>query len=110
LNVSEIISSIVLETFGTGNIPGSADAILPIVKKAQKHGTVLVICSQCLKGAVSLGAYETSNALKEAGAVCAYDMTTEAAVAKLYYLFSCGYDAETVKKKMEENLRGELTK
>ena len=42
--------------------------------------------------------------------MCAYDMTTEAAVAKLYYLFSCGYDADTVKAKMEEDLVGELSK
>lgn len=82
---------------------------MPIVKKAYKNGTVLVICSQCPKGSVSLGTYETSAALKQAGAVCAYDMTTEAAVAKLYYLFSCGYDAQTVKEKMEENLRGEVS-
>ncbi len=58
---------------------------------------------------MALGTYETSAALKDAGAVCAYDMTTEAAVAKLYYLFSCGYDAETVKRKMEENLVGEIS-
>ena len=108
--MSESLRGIVLETFGAGNIPGTADAILPIVHKAREHGTVLVICSQCLKGSVSLGTYETSVALKQAGAVCAFDMTTEAAVAKLYYLFSCGYDAETVKQKMEENLRGELTR
>lgn len=108
--MSESLRGIVLETFGAGNIPGSADAILPIVRKAHENGTVLVICSQCLKGSVSLGTYETSAALKNAGAVCAYDMTTEAAVAKLYYLFSCGYDAETVKEKMEENLAGELSK
>ncbi len=107
--MSESLRGIVLETFGAGNIPGSADAILPIVRKAHENGTVLVICSQCLKGSVSLGTYETSAALKNAGAVCAYDMTTEAAVAKLYYLFSCGYDADTVKKKMEEDLRGELS-
>ena len=107
--MSESLRGIVLETFGAGNIPGSPDAILPIVKKACKNGTVLVICSQCPKGSVSLGTYETSAALKNAGAVCAYDMTTEAAVAKLYYLFSCGYDAETVKAKMEENLRGEVS-
>jgi len=106
--MSESLKGIVLEAFGAGNIPGSADAILPIVRKARENGTVLVICSQCLKGSVSLGTYETSAALKEAGAVCAYDMTTEAAVAKLYYLFSCGYDADTVKRKMEENLVGEL--
>ena len=48
--------------------------------------------------------------LAQAGAVCAYDMTTEAAVAKLYYLFSCGYDAQTVKEKMEEDLAGEISK
>ena len=108
--MSESLKGIVLETFGAGNIPGSPDAILPIVHKARQNGTVLVICSQCLKGSVSLGTYETSAALKEAGAVCAYDMTTEASVAKLYYLFSCGYDAETVKQKMEENLVGEISK
>ena len=108
--MTDSLKGIVLETFGAGNIPGNADAILPIVRKAYENGTVLVICSQCLKGSVSLGAYETSSALKQAGAVCAYDMTTEAAVAKLYYLFSCGYDAQTVKEKMEEDLAGEISK
>ncbi len=108
--MSESLRGIVLETFGAGNIPGSANAILPIIRKAHEHGTVLVICSQCLKGSVSLGTYETSAALKNAGAVCAFDMTTEAAVAKLYYLFSCGYDADTVKLKMEENISGEISK
>jgi len=108
--MSESLKGIVLETFGAGNIPGSPDAILPIVRKARQNGTVLVICSQCLKGSVSLGTYETSAALKEAGAVCAYDMTTEASVAKLYYLFSCGYDAETVKQKMEDDIAGEISK
>ena len=107
--MSESLKGIVLETFGAGNIPGSANAILPIVRKARDNGTVLVICSQCLKGSVSLGTYETSSALKQAGAVCAYDMTTEAAVAKLYYLFSCGYDAETVKQKMEEDICREVS-
>lgn len=108
--MSESLRGIVLETFGAGNIPGSANAILPIIRKAHEHGTVLVICSQCLKGSVSLGTYETSAALKNAGAVCAFDMTTEAAVAKLYYLFSCGFDADTVKIKMEENISGEMSK
>ena len=30
-------------------------------------------------------------------------------VAKLYYLFSCGYGKEQVKEMMERDLRGELT-
>ena len=58
---------------------------------------------------MSLGAYETSSALKKAGAVSGLDMTTEAAVAKLYYLFSCGCSKEEVKRTMEQDLRGEIT-
>ena len=73
------------------------------------NGTVLTVCSQCPQGAVSLGTYETSSALKKAGAVSGLDMTTEAAVAKLYYLFSCGYDKEKIKQAMEEDLRGEIS-
>ena len=37
------------------------------------------------------------------------DMTTEAAVAKLYYLFSRGGTNEEICSLMEQNLRGELT-
>ena len=80
-----------------------------IIEKAFHNGTVLTVCSQCPQGAVALGAYETSNALKRAGAVSGLDMTTEAAVAKLYYLFSCGYEKERVKTLMEQDLRGEMT-
>jgi L-asparaginase len=70
---------------------------------------VITVCSQCPSGTVTLGAYETSSALKSAGAVSGMDMTTEAAVAKLYYLFSLGISKDEIKEKMEQNLRGELT-
>ena len=90
--MTERLRGIVIETFGAGNIPGDGGALLPIIEKAFHNGTVLTVCSQCPQGAVALGAYETSNALKRAGAVSGLDMTTEAAVAKLYYLFSCGYE------------------
>ena len=56
---------------------------------------------------MSLGTYETSRGLARAEAVSGGDMTIEAAVTKLYYLFSCGYDKETIREKMERNLRGE---
>ena len=107
--MTEKLRGIVIETFGAGNIPGDGNALLPIIRKAFRNGTVLTVCSQCPQGAVALGAYETSNALKRAGAVSGLDMTTEAAVAKLYYLFSCGYEKERVKTMMGQDLRGEMT-
>ena len=92
---------------GAGNIPGSAEALLPIIDKAFKNGTVVVVCTQCPQGTVTLGAYETSGALKRVGAVSGGNMTTEAAVAKLYYLLSKNCDTKTVCRLMETGLRGE---
>lgn len=107
--MTEKLSGIVLETFGAGNIPGGSGDLLPIIKKAFESGSVITVCSQCPGGTVVLGAYETSSRLKEAGAVSGMDMTTEAAVAKLYYLFSLGLEKEEIKRRMEENIVGELT-
>ena len=107
--MTEKLSGIVLETFGAGNIPGSGDTLLPIIKKAFASGTVITVCSQCPAGTVSLGAYETSASLKSAGAVSGRDMTTEAAVAKLYHLFSLGIPKDEIKQMMETDICGELS-
>lgn len=106
--MTESLRGVVIETFGAGNIPSNARSLLPIIEKAFRHGTVVTVCTQCPQGTVLLGAYETSNALKKAGAVSGKDMTTEAAIAKMYYLFSKGYDFKTICDLMETNLRGEL--
>ena len=107
--MTEKLKGIVIETFGAGNIPGSADALLPIIRKASENGTVIIVCSQCPHGTVALGAYETSTALKSAGAVSGYDITTEAAVAKLYYLFSRKLTRDGIMERMERSLRGEIS-
>ena len=107
--MTEKLRGIVIETFGAGNIPGDENALLPMIRKATQNGTVMVICSQCPHGTVTLGAYEASATLKSAGAVSGYDLTTEAAVAKLYYLLSRGLNREEIKVRMERSLRGEVT-
>ena len=107
--MTDKLSGIVLETFGAGNIPSDSGALIPIIKRAFESGTVITVCSQCPSGTVTLGAYETSSELKAAGAVSGSDMTTEAAVAKLYYLFSLGISKDEIKEKMEKDLRGEMT-
>ena len=47
--------------------------------------------------------------LRTAGAVGGRDITTEAAVAKLYYLFSKYGDIERIKELMETDICGEIS-
>ncbi len=107
--MTDKLSGIVLEGFGAGNIPDKKGELLPIVKRAFDAGVVVIVCSQCPEGAVSLGTYETSTPLKRAGAVSGSDMTTEAAVAKLYHLRSLGILGAQIQSFMLKNICGELT-
>lgn len=104
------LKGMVIEAFGAGNIPESYGSFLNILEKAKANGTVIVVCTQCLRGSAIIGEYAASRSLARAGAVSGYDMTVEAAVTKLYYLFSKGYDFDDVKRLMETDLRGELAR
>ena len=103
------LRALVLETFGTGNIPNYDSELPPLISKAIENDTAVVVCTQCMQGTVRLGTYETSSELARAGAASGSNMTTEATVTKLQYLFSKGFTANEVRDWVESDLRGELT-
>lgn len=105
--MTEKLKAVVFETFGAGNIPSGKHSLLPIVERAYRNGTIITVCSQCIQGTVSLGTYAASRGLAEAEAVDGGNMTTEAAVTKLYYLFSRNLTADRIRAQMELNLCGE---
>ena len=106
----ETLDGLVLETFGKGNIPDYDPALSRIISEASKCGTIVVVCTQCPAGTVSLGAYEAGSALVRAGAVSGGNMTTEAAITKLTYLLSKDLPKDYIRRLMRTDLRGELTK
>jgi L-asparaginase len=103
------LEGLVLEAYGVGNGPDRDEGLLHALREATDRGVVIVVCTQCLRGTVNLGAYETGSALAEAGLVGGLDMTAEAALTKLFVLLGSGRPSEEVWRMMQENLVGELT-
>jgi len=103
------IQGLVLESYGVGNGPANNPVFLRVLRQAAERGVVLVNCTQCVKGRVVSQAYATGQALREAGVVSGQDLTTEAALAKLFYLLSNGQDPEMIRQDMLRNICGELT-
>ena len=106
----ESLDGLVLETFGKGNIPDYDPALSRLISEASRCGTIVVVCTQCPAGTVSLGTYKAGSALVEAGAVSGGNMTIEAVITKLTYLLSKGLPKEEIRRLMQADLRGELTK
>jgi L-asparaginase len=106
--VANGVNGIILRTYGMGNAPVKDNRLLEALQAATDRGVVVVNCTQCFRGRVDMKGYATGHALLQAGVTSGHDMTAEAALTKLYYLFSAGLDIEAIRRAMEENLRGEL--
>lgn len=103
------LMGLVLETYGVGNCPTHDPRLLEELAAAIDRGVVIVNCTQCLQGRVDMKSYATGSALDKIGVVSGADMTIEAALTKMYYLFSRGYTSNEVTQLFRQNLCGELT-
>lgn len=102
------IKGIVLKTFGAGNGP-MGKWFTDAIREAVEKGIVVVNVTQCVNGGVHSRLYATGNCLAKAGVISGYDITSEAAVTKMMYLFGLGLSSENVKKYMNCSLCGEVT-
>ena len=102
------LRAVVLTTFGSGNGP-TDKGFLDALRAARDRGIVLVNVTQCVGGRVEQGRYVTSKAFEDMGVVSAHDMTVEAAVTKLMFLFGQGLSPQLVGERFPVALCGEVS-
>ena len=102
------IKGIVLKTYGAGNTP-SHPWFIKRIREAVDRGIVIVNVTQCVSGGVNCSLYETGKSLLDAGVISGADITSEAALTKLMFLFGMRYSPSMVKKYMASDLCGEVS-
>lgn len=103
------LKGIILETYGDGNGPTHDSAFLSAIEQANENGIVILGCTQCLHGGMTQESYATGTALTQAGVIPGRDMTIEAALTKMLFLFSQQLSVAEIKMQLGRNLVGELT-
>lgn len=102
------LKGVILESFGSGNVPTS-QWLLRGIKKAIKRNIIILNVTQCQGGRVNMGQYETSIELLNYGVSSGKDMTTEAAVTKLMFLLGQNLTRDEIKMHLTKSLSGEIS-
>lgn len=100
--------AVIMETYGSGNAP-SSKWFLDILEEAKRMDKIIVNVTQCLAGNVNMNIYANGKHLEERGVINGSDLTTESALAKLFYLMGKSSDNEWVRSMMGHNLKGEIS-
>ena len=102
------LKGVVMKSFGAGNAPAD-EWFLDAVRQTVERGIVVVNITQCPNGCVHPQLYAAGLNLAKVGVVSGRDMTSEAAITKLMYLFGRGLSPDKVKEYLNMPLRGEMS-
>lgn len=102
------VKGIVLRTYGAGNSP-TTEWFIEQIRRTIERGIVVLNVTQCVNGGVHANRYVSGDILSAIGVISGFDITLEAAVTKMMFLFGLGLEANQVKYYLERPLAGEMT-
>ena len=98
---------LVFRAYGSGNI---SYIYLDVIKLAHEKNIPVVVDTQCNEGATLMHLYDVGRQALEAGAIQAYDMSTECVITKLMWALKHSSSYDEVRELMHTNFTGELNK
>lgn len=101
-------NGIVIEGFGAGNLPSSAE-LSTAIRRTVDSGVPVIVTTQCIIGAADMFLYQGGQSAINSGAISARDMTSEAAVTKLYWVLSQTRNMAEIERLMKCCLVGEIS-
>ncbi len=102
------IKGIVLRTYGAGNGP-TAKWFVDALKEAIDRGIVILNVTQCVNGSVHPTRYVAGDLLAATGVISGADITFEAAITKMMYLFGLNLPTQEVANYLRQPIAGEIT-
>jgi L-asparaginase len=105
----KLYKAVIIESFGSGN-SFSSPVFFEAIKEYIKGGGIVLNTTQCIKGSVVQGKYETSDAFVELGVISLGDATIEASISKTMYALGKFKDVTEQMKFLAFPACGELTK
>ena len=102
------VKGIVLKTYGAGNGP-TASWFTKAITEAIERGIIVLNVTQCPNGGVHDRRYYAGDRLANAGVISGHDITSEAAITKMMFLFGQGYSTNQVRRELLTSICGEMT-
>lgn len=100
---------VIVEAFGAGGINFIRRDLIAKLEMLLDAGISVVVCSQCLYEHSDFSIYQTGVKVLEKGVIQAFDMTSEACVAKLMWALGHCVKKEEIKQVFETNYVNEIS-
>lgn len=102
------IRGVVLRTYGAGNGP-TAPWFINAISDAVNRGLIILNVTQCVNGGVHANRYVSGDILSATGVLSGHDITFEAAITKMMFLFGQKLSNNEILTRLTTPLCGEMT-